>query len=97
MYIINSRALTTQQLSKNSSSEPLPLTPNNLLTMKHKGLDPPPGKFEEPDIYSRKRWRRIQYLAEQFWSGWKLEYLRTLQTRSKWNETKPNRKATWYS
>jgi hypothetical protein len=92
MYIINSRALTTQQLSKNSSSEPLPLTPNNLL-----GLHPPPGNFEEPDIYSRKRWRRIQYLAEKFWCRWKLEYLQTLQTRSKWNEKKQNRKVTWYS
>jgi hypothetical protein len=90
MYIVNSRPLTTHQLSTESAMEPLPLTPNNLLTMKESTLLPPPGQFAEPDLYSRKRWRRIQYLAEQFWSRWKLEYLQSLQRRDKWTVPQGN-------
>ena len=28
---------------------------------------PPPGNFSRPDLYSKRRWRRIQYLSDQFW------------------------------
>ena len=90
MYIINSRPLTTTSLNQSTSIEPLPLTPNTLLTMKESTNLPPPGKFEEPDLYCRRRWRRVQYLAEQFWSRWKCEYLQSLQTRTKWNKAEPN-------
>ena len=38
----------------------------------------------------RKRWRRVQYLANLFWTRWKREYLLTLQQRSKWNSPKRN-------
>ena len=38
------------------------------------------------DLYARKRWRRVQYLAEQFWLRWKREFLQNLQVRTKWNE-----------
>ena len=92
MYIVNSRPLTTHQLTSESTMEPLPLTPSNLLTMKETTLLPPPGDFQEPDLYSRKRWRRVQFLTEQFWSRWKVEYLQSQQKRSKWREIKPNLK-----
>ena len=36
------------------------------------------------DLYIRKRWRRLQFIAEQFWSRWRKEYLATLQKRQKW-------------
>ena len=36
-----------------------------------------------------QRWRRVQYLANLFWSHWKREYLTTLEARQKW--TKPRR------
>ena len=58
MYIVNSRPLTTHQISTDSAIEPQPLTPNNLLTMKCQPLQPPPGKFEEAE--SRKQWRRSE-------------------------------------
>ena len=73
MSIINSRPLTCQCLNDPKSFEPL--TPNHLLTKKNKILPPPPGKFVKEDIYARRRWRRVQYLAEQFWSRWQKEYL----------------------
>lgn len=90
MYIVNSRPLTTQQLAGDNSVEPIPLTPNHLLTMKQDTLSPPGGEFSEADLYSRKRWRRVQYLVQQFWSRWKLEYLQDLQKRTKWNQKQRN-------
>ena len=62
--IVNSRALTINQLSDPNSPEPL--TPSHLLTMKSKVLLSPPGKFEPADLYTRKRWRRVQHLANEF-------------------------------
>ena len=40
-----------------------------------KHLLPLPGKFVKEDLYARKRWQRVQYLAEEFWSRWCKEYL----------------------
>ena len=79
--IVNSRPLTTDTLTDHSI---LPLSPNHLLTMKSSVILPPPGNFQKVDLYCQKRWRRVQYLANQFWKRWRLEYLQTLQTRKKW-------------
>ncbi|XP_067023051.1 uncharacterized protein [Acropora muricata] len=81
--IINSRPLTVDNLNDPDSLNPL--TPNHPLTMKSKVILPPPGMFQSPDLYSRKRWRRIQHLANEFWSRWRKEFLLTLQQRQKWN------------
>lgn len=80
--IINSRPLTVDMLSDVTS--PSPLSPINLLTMKSKVVLPPPGKFESADMYSRKRWRRVQHISNEFWVRWRKEYLQSLQTRNKW-------------
>lgn len=86
--IVNSRPLTLENLNDPLSAEPL--TPNHLLTMKSNIILPPPGNFQGTDIYCRKRWRRVQYLANQFWSRWKREYINSLQTRQKWTDSKRN-------
>ncbi|XP_031554426.1 uncharacterized protein LOC116291397 [Actinia tenebrosa] len=86
--IVNSRPLTINQLTDHDSPEPL--TPSHLLTMKSKVLLPPPGNFEAADIYARKRWRRVQYLANQFWTRWRKEFLLSLQGRNKWTRTRRN-------
>ena len=65
------------------------LSPNHILTMKPVIL-PPPGHFDGPDIYLKKRWRRVQYLANLFWTRFKREYLVTLQRRVKWNIPRRN-------
>ena len=72
--------------------EPVPLSPSMLLTMKPKSLLPPPGVFVREDLYARKRWRRVQYLAvsEQFRLRWKREFLQNLQSRTKWNKKERN-------
>ena len=58
--------------------------------MKSKVVMPPPGVFQKHDMYCRKRWRAVQYLANVFWDRWRKEYLQSLQRRSKWTEEKRN-------
>ena len=82
--IVNSRPLTTDNLNDPTSLEPL--TPNHLITMKSKVILAPPGDFQQTDTYSRKRWKRVQYLANVFWSRWRNEYLSSLQMRQKWTK-----------
>ena len=50
----------------------------------------PPGDFVAEDLYTRRRWRRVQYLADQFWTRWRREYLQNLQRRLKWQERRTN-------
>ena len=80
--IVNSRPLTTDNLTSPNGMEPL--TPNHLLTMKSRVLLPPPDEFQREDIYLVKRWRRVQYLVNQFWLRWRKEFLLSLQRRQKW-------------
>ena len=72
-------------------NDPLPVCPAALLTLRDE-----PGvereQFAEQDLlsYGRRRWRRIQYLADQFWIRWKRDYVSTLQSRRKWQRTGRN-------
>ena len=86
--VVNSRPLTIHNLSDPDALDPI--TPNHLLTLKAKIILPPPGNFSSPDLYSRKRWHRIQYMSDPFWRRWQREYCMLLQKRQKWNETSPN-------
>ena len=88
-FIINSRPLT---VISSDVKDPYPLSPNQILTMKTSIVLPPPGKFQRNNVYMRRRWRRVQYLCNLFWSRWKREYLPTLQERAKWNKVKRNLK-----
>ena len=38
----------------------------------------------------KSEWKRVQGLADQFWSGWKRDYLNLLQPRRKWSEDGPS-------
>ena len=86
--IINSRPLTTETLSDGTS--PKPICPSNLLTMKSSVVMPPPGEFTRCDLYSRRRWRRVQHIANEFWSRWRKEFLATLQIRKCWAKKRRN-------
>ena len=83
--IINSRPLTPILLDPDAEE---PLTPNHLLMMR--SSTSPPGLFKGTDCYSQKRWRQVQYLADQFWLRFRREYLQTLQARQKWHKQEPN-------
>ena len=84
--IINCRPLAVENLTDPLASEPL--TPNHLLTLKTQDVLHPPGKLESPGLYPLKRWRRVQYLANQLWLHWQKEYCTLLQKRQKWPRAK---------
>ena len=86
--VVNSRPLSC--ISMNDASVVEPITPSQLLTLKSTVVLPPPGKFCRPDVYGRQRWRRVQYLANQFWTRWRREFLPSLQERRKWHHPEPN-------
>lgn len=88
MTIVNSRPLSVESLE--DPSGPIPLTPNHILTQRTCGVLPPPGAFDTDDASTRRRWRRVQHLADAFWQRWRSEYLSTLQTRRKWRRRRPN-------
>ena len=52
--------------------------------MKSKVVMPPPGDFSRPDLYCWKRRRRVQHIANEFWSRLRKEYLQSLQSCTKW-------------
>lgn len=79
---VNSRPVSTNHL--NEAGAPEPVTPNHLLTLKPKVVLPPRGKFQRTDVYSRKWWRRVQYVANEFWLRWRREFLQELRIRVKW-------------
>ena len=65
------------------------LSPNHLLLL-GQGAVLPPGLFQREDNYFRRRWRQIQYLADQFWKRRSREYIPLLQRRQKWNNSRRN-------
>ena len=85
--IVNSRPLTSFNMSPD---EPHPLSPMNLLTQKCSVVLSPPGAFQRGDIYCRRRWRRVQYLADRFWRRWRRDFLPSLQERRKWTAEHAN-------
>ena len=85
--ILNSRSLTTVSCEPDHLEH---LTPNHILTTKSTVVLPPPGNFQKNDVYMRRRWRRVQYLANLFWSRWKKEYLVFMQEKSKWQHPQRN-------
>ena len=60
------------------------------MTMKTIVVMPPPGTFQGVDLYWKERWRRAQHITNEFWSRWRKEFLTSLQTWMKWNETRRN-------
>lgn len=87
--IVNARPLAA---IPTDSDDPQPLSPQTILTMKTRLLGPPCTDILPADLYARRRWRRVQYLAEQFWIRWRREYLQSLQVCNKWTKPKRNLK-----
>ena len=85
--VVNSRPITS---TSSDANDPQALTPAMLLTLKTQPLEAPGGDFIREDLYGRQRWRRVQYLADQFWIRWRKEYLQSLQPRRKWVQDVPN-------
>ena len=56
--IINSRPLT---VISSDVKDPLPLSPNQILTMKTSVVLPPPGQFQRNDVYMCRRWLAVTF------------------------------------
>ncbi|XP_057209258.1 uncharacterized protein LOC130566061 isoform X1 [Triplophysa rosa] len=83
--IINARPLVP--VSSDPCS-PYILTPAMLLTQKSEAAFPIED-YTEKDLL-KSQWRRVQALANEFWSRWRKEYISTLQPRRKWHVTHRN-------
>jgi hypothetical protein len=86
--ILNGRALTANSEDPNDLQA---LTPAHFL-MQRTSVCLPPGVFDSNDLYHRRKWRQIQYLADLFWGRWLKEYIPSLQARGKWLKVLPNLK-----
>lgn len=75
--------LNDRPITKVSEDPNEALTPNHILLLKGKPILPP-GLFEKSDLYIKRRWRQVQYIAELFWKRWTSEYLLVMQERQKW-------------
>ena len=84
---VNARPITAIPSDVDESQ---PLTPAMLLTQKSRPLGPLPQSFTAQDLYARRRWRRIQCLADQFWTRWRREDVHNLQARTKWSQERRN-------
>lgn len=82
--ILNDRPITSSTDDPNDLEA---LTPNHLLQRKANPMLPP-GLFKREDLYTRRRWRQVQYIASLFWKRWVKEYLPLLQTRQMWGRTR---------
>ena len=62
---VNLRPLTVETLGDIGGEAPL--SSINLLIMKSNVVLQPLGDFKKPYLYSHRRWRRIQPIADAFW------------------------------
>ena len=71
--------------------DPVSISPANLTTLKDHPNPPPSDTFKQEDLnsYGMKRWRRVQFIAEQFWKRYRKYYIVSLQNRSKWFKDNP--------
>lgn len=86
--IANARPLTPMSYDLEC---PCLLTPAMVLTIKTDQISRSfqLNVFNRKDIY-KKQLRCVQYLADQFWARWRVEYLPSLQVRSKWKQESKN-------
>ena len=84
--LVNSRPLTP---SSNNINDYEALTPNHFL-IGRSSANVPFAVHYETDIHSRKRWKQVQHLTNQFWRRWQREYLPSITIRPKWHKDQPN-------
>ncbi|XP_048248048.1 uncharacterized protein LOC125377955 [Haliotis rufescens] len=84
--IINARPITS---ITTDPEQPMILSPAMLLTQKTAHTPNFDLSLDVKNI-CKSQWMYVQTLAEEFWRRWRLDYLQSLQTRSKWKISQPN-------
>ena len=79
--MVNNRPLTA---NSDDVKDLEALTPNHFISGRNFCNNSHFGEIRSNGLCSRKRWRQVQYVAEQFWKRWLWEYLPTLTRRTKW-------------
>lgn len=87
---VNSRPLTP---ISSDPSDPEPLTPRHLLAPASSPQVTPQDFTMPEDENCRRRWRQAQFITDQFWKRWRLEYLPNLTVTAKWHSEKKPLKA----
>jgi hypothetical protein len=85
-YVVNSRPLT---MSSDDPKDLEALTPNHFLMIRNCST-PPFSALSDNGLWSRRRWKQIQHLSDQFWKRWLNDYIPTLQKRTKWSKPQRN-------
>jgi hypothetical protein len=72
-------------------NDPAPITPQMLLTLREPVASTDLEGFSDDDLlaYGKSRWRRTQYLVDQFWKRWRQDYLLEAKRRHKWTKSRP--------
>lgn len=83
--ILNSKPLG---YASTDVADPDPITPNILLMGRRDAALP--QAVYAPAVMGRRRWRHCQNLVDQFWIHFTRNYLPTLQTRQKWQNSSGN-------
>ncbi|XP_058122825.1 uncharacterized protein LOC131293780 [Anopheles ziemanni] len=84
--ILNSRPLTAIHSSPESVEA---LTPAHFLIGRASFTTPAP-LGDDDTVGVKTRWKRVQKLAQQFWSRWRTEYLAQLRCSAKWTKRTTN-------
>ena len=67
-------------------NEPQPMSPAMLLTQMTCQLGTFLGSFSSQDLCDQSGWRRVEFLAEQLSTRWRLDHIINLQARKKWTQ-----------
>lgn len=78
-HLYNSRPICALS---SSPDDPQPLTPNDILNPEPAQAFAP-GVFVERDLLVRNKFRQVQAMINSFWNRYKIEYLTSLQERTK--------------
>ena len=84
---LNDAVLKTLMAEVELIINPRPITVD---TLKTNVIMPPPGVFTKPDLYSRRKWRRVQHFPDEFWHRLRKEFLQSFQRTPKWNNERRN-------